>query len=622
MKSNNFKAGNLDFFKKMMSIVFPILFIGNTFAQSPELSVKGENAEKVRLTELSLNVQIVGNIAYTTAEMHFFNASNRQMEAELIFPLPENVSVSRYAIDINGKMRDAVPVNKSKGKQVFEAIEHRRVDPGLLEKVDGNNFKTRIYPLMPNNKRIVLIGYEQELNMLDQHNLAYQFLSRYPKKIDKFNLKITVVGAAKKPSTTEISGSDIVFTQWNQNFEANIAKTNYQPDENLTIQIPKNQNISSVFMENVGGQHYFYGNTFVEAKNMTRSQPKSIGLIWDNSLSAKNKNYAKEIAFLMAYFQEVRNTKVTLYFLNYQFKKQREFNVVNGNWSELQTALQTAKYDGGTRFSEIKLGADDEYFFFTDGLSSLSDNVLPKTKKVIHTITSSASADFAMLNFTARNSGGNFLNLNQISTEDAMTKMKFSSLKFLGIKENISVMEMFPSVGTPVSGNFSFSGISLSGLTEITLQFGTNGNVQQEKKITLDLASQRTDMLSVEKLWAQKKIADLEILYQKNAEEIEMLGKKFGIVTRNTSLIVLEDIRDYIAYDILPPAELRPEFDRIKKQQQDNFLAEKRSNWENIGSYFDGLQTWWKADKKYVAPKKDKTIKKMKAPRVAMFKRK
>ena len=80
-------------------------------------AVKGEEAEKVRMNKLIVNVNVVGNIAYTTAEMHFFNSGNRQMEAELIFPLPENVSVSRYAIDINGKLREAVPVNKNKAKR-------------------------------------------------------------------------------------------------------------------------------------------------------------------------------------------------------------------------------------------------------------------------------------------------------------------------------------------------------------------------------------------------------------------------------------------------------------------------------------------------------------------------
>ena len=122
-------------------LFYVLLFLGaKTFAQSPEFTVKGEGTEKVRMSQLLVNVKVVGNIAYTTAEMHFFNSGNRQMEAELIFPLPENVSVSRYAIDINGKMREAVPVNKNKGKQVFEAIEHRRVDPGLfLSKAESSS---------------------------------------------------------------------------------------------------------------------------------------------------------------------------------------------------------------------------------------------------------------------------------------------------------------------------------------------------------------------------------------------------------------------------------------------------------------------------------------------------
>jgi len=166
-----------------------VLFLGTkTFAQSPELNVKGDDAEKGRMNKLLVNVKVVGNIAYTTAEMHFFNSGTRQMEAELIFPLPENISVSRYAIDINGKMREAVPVNKNKGKQVFEAIEHRRVDPGLLEKVDGNNFRTRIYPLMSNGERTVIIGYEEELSAFDKDNLAYQLVSRFPKKLDQFEI--------------------------------------------------------------------------------------------------------------------------------------------------------------------------------------------------------------------------------------------------------------------------------------------------------------------------------------------------------------------------------------------------------------------------------------------------
>ncbi|MBF4517431.1 DUF2135 domain-containing protein [Flavobacterium sp. ANB] len=584
-------------------LFYVLLFLGaKTFAQSPELNIKGDDAEKVRMSQLIVSVKVVGNIAYTTAEMHFFNSGTRQMEAELIFPLPENVSVSRYAIDINGKMREAVPVNKNKGKQVFEAVEHRRVDPGLLEKVDGNNFRTRIYPLMPNGERIVIIGYEEELMASDKNNLAYQLVSRFPKKLDKFSVKISVVGVSTSPKITEKS-SRISFSKWNQSFEASFEKENYQPDEKLVFEVPIQNNVPSVLTQDAGGQYYFYGNVFIEGNTKSRKIPSSIGLIWDNSLSCQTRDLKKELDLLEAYFQKIKNTKVTLYFLNYTFEKQKEFVISNGNWSDLKAVLENTKYDGGTRYSQLNFANHDQYLFSTDGLSSLSENSFPKTKKAVFTISSSVSADFAFLNYSSSQTGGNFINLNQLSTENALDKLINTNLKFLGIKENLLITDLFPMEGTSVSGNFSFSGISLNPKNEITLLFGNGDDAVLERKITFDAANQNASEVNIEKLWAQKKIANLELQYDKNAEEIETVGKKYGIITKNTSLIVLENLQDYIMYDIIPPAELRAEFDRIKKQEQDSRLAKQNSNWENVEGYFTALNYWWKLDTKYVAPK-------------------
>ncbi|WP_229684359.1 VIT domain-containing protein [Flavobacterium limi] len=592
------------YFQVRLKLLFYVLLLFriNTFAQSPEMTVKGAEAEKVRMSQLLVNVKVVGNIAYTTAEMHFFNSGNRQMEAELIFPLPENVSVSRYAIDINGKMREAVPVNKNKGKQVFEAIEHRRVDPGLLEKVDGNNFRTRIYPLMPNGERIVIIGYEEELSASDKNNLAYQLVSRYPKKLDKFSVKFSVLGVSTSPKITERS-SRISFSKWNQSFEASFEKENYQPEEKIVFEVPIQNNTSSVLTQDAGGQYYFYGNTFIEGITKARKTPSSIGLIWDNSLSCQSRDLKKELDLLDSYFQKIKNTKVTLYFLNYTFEKQREFIVSNGNWSELKTVLENTKYDGGTRYSQLNFVNHDQYLFSSDGLSSLSENSFPKIKKPVFTISSCVSADFAFLNYTASQAGGNFINLNQLSVENAVDKLTNTNLKFLGIKENFLITDLFPMEGTSVSGSFSFAGISLNPKNEITLLFGNGDDAVLERKITLDADVQNTNEVNIEKLWAQKKIANLELQYDKNAQEIETLGKKYGIITKNTSLIVLENLQDYISYDIIPPAELRAEFDRIKKQEQDRALAKQKNNWYNVDSYFAALNSWWKEDKKYVPPK-------------------
>ena len=71
-------------------------------------------------------------------------------------------------------------------------------------------------------------------------------------------------------------------------------------------------------------------------------------------------------------------------------------------------------------------------------------------------------------------------------------------------------------------------------------------------------------------------------------------------------------MNDYIQYDIVPPAELRPEFDRIMKQQIASAQAQKHSNWENVARYYQELKNWWDADKKYEKPK---PVKQPKAPK-------
>jgi len=123
----------------------------NVQAQMPQLSVDGKTNNGVRLQALKIVIKVCGTVARTTWQMTFKNTTSKVLEGTLNFPLKDGMSVSRYALDINGKMREAVPVDRGKGTEVFETIERRRVDPGLLEKVDGNTFRTRIYPINPNN---------------------------------------------------------------------------------------------------------------------------------------------------------------------------------------------------------------------------------------------------------------------------------------------------------------------------------------------------------------------------------------------------------------------------------------------------------------------------------------
>ena len=70
--------------------------------QMPSLS---SSSPKVKISMMALTVNVTSNRASVNCEIHFKNDGQREAEAELTFPLPEGVGVSRYYLDVNGAMR-------------------------------------------------------------------------------------------------------------------------------------------------------------------------------------------------------------------------------------------------------------------------------------------------------------------------------------------------------------------------------------------------------------------------------------------------------------------------------------------------------------------------------------
>lgn len=119
---------------------------GQSLSLSPSVRVLGNREKDIQMTQVDIDIKIIGSLAVTTYEIRLYNPNTMQMEGEFQFPLTEGQSISRFALDINGSMREGVVVDKTKGQEVFESIARRRVDPGLLEKTKGNNFRARVRP--------------------------------------------------------------------------------------------------------------------------------------------------------------------------------------------------------------------------------------------------------------------------------------------------------------------------------------------------------------------------------------------------------------------------------------------------------------------------------------------
>ncbi|MCL2327283.1 MAG: DUF2135 domain-containing protein [Bacteroidetes bacterium] len=547
----------------------------------PVMNVNGGNSE-VYLQSLDVQVEVVGNIATTRYVMVFKNRTNKILEGELLVPMPDGVTVSHYALDINGKMREAVPVPKAKATQVFEEIEQRRVDPGLLERVEGNNFRTRIYPIPAGGTRTISIGYEEELTA-DKGYFYYRLPMAYKEPIEKFSVKATVLQPQSKPQLLGKMANELTFDEQGENYVATLARNNYEANKALIFALPAPRSVPQVLIQSVEGSNYFLASCGINAKNRKKNWSDNLAIIWDVSLSGAYRDHAKELAVLDAIIKEKKNLTINLYFLNNKLRKQDTFKITNGDWRTLRKAIETAVYDGGTNFNAISLKdiSGDEILFFTDGLSTLSDAGFGTQSKTsvrpVHAVVSSAKADYSAMKWIAAQTNGKFINLNALFSEQIPDEVLFETLHFMGIEPNPNVREVYPSVATPAKGNFSVAGIADAGQTELVLLFGYGNTV--EKKVVINLNTKEADQqANVQRIWAQKKINELDMCYEQNKKELVQLGQKFGIVTRNTSLIVLETLWDYVRYRIKPPVEMQAEYDRVYgRWWRDRMIADE---WE------------------------------------------
>ena len=94
----------------------------------------------------------------------FQNVSSQVLEAQLLFPMPENAAVSQLTLLVDGKELVGKLMKKDEARAVYESIVRQRKDPALLEYLGQGLFQTSVFPVPPNAERRVEIRYSQLLH--------------------------------------------------------------------------------------------------------------------------------------------------------------------------------------------------------------------------------------------------------------------------------------------------------------------------------------------------------------------------------------------------------------------------------------------------------------------------
>ena len=587
-------------FLSSVALLLPLVTIAQK-SVVPEVKVVNErNANPMVLQDLSVDILVIGQTAVTTMEMTFYNPNSRVMEGEFQFPLANGQQVSRFALDINGKLREGVVVDKTAGRKAFEEIVRRGVDPGLLEKTEGNNFKARVYPMPAKGTRRVLIAFEQELHERDGQD--YYFLPITANvTLKNFKVRTEVVSRFVK---ADIQNSlQLDFKQARNSYISEVSQQNFTLNQNIALTFPKIEKPQTISATK-GNKTYCYGNiALATAQPKNKPIPTEIGILWDASHSASNRDRAKEFAFLDAYFKALKNVKVVLSSFNIRTDKPLTFEVKNGNWQALKSHLESLPYDGATDGNAINFSLKaDELLLFSDGIFNfgskefLVKEVVKQAKTPITVVNASAVANTPKMQYLANATGGSFIDLTTLSTEQALKAAQTVPFQLLDIEvKNGKVAKIFPQKGTAISkGNFTLAGELQTKEATLVLSFGYPKNVILQKEIHLavnpDASESEFDLLR--RIWAEKQIAQLE---REGAEQkqIDAVGREYSIVTEGNSLIVLETVEDYVRYRITPPKELQMEYSkRLANQEKQKEDSAKRIL-ENVIAQSAEQSKWW-----------------------------
>ncbi|WP_299437822.1 VIT domain-containing protein [uncultured Aquimarina sp.] len=548
----------------MNKVYASFLFLLFSFLVSAqEIPVLKVSDKPIGLSSLDIHVDVIGNIATTTYDMLFYNPTNTVLEGELSFPLGEGHDVSRFALDVNGKLREAVVVEKELGRIAFEAVVRRGVDPALLEKGTGNTYKARIYPIPANGYKRIVLAYEQELVYTDAAHY-YNLPLGFKNKLDHFSLKMVVFDQKSKPIIEKGQLSGLEFSNWERHYSTTITKKNYIPNKNLLIKIPVPLDTEKV----ITSENYFYVYKTVQPENRLREKANRITIYWDASLSMKDRDLQKEIDFLNAYFLDIRNIDVDFIAFSNLIVSEETFRIKDGDWKSLKNKIETLSYDGGTSYDSLfgTKQTSDAVFLFSDGITSLSEYSIESNLPVF-IVNNIVKANHSVLKNSAEITNGAYINLKTKSIVDAMAVIKYEPFKFLGYESKTKKGEIYPNVPVSLSHDFSMSGKDFTKGETLLLNFGYGNEITKSVRIKIDASP--TKSVDVNRIWAQKKLNHLQRDVKENKEQITALGKKYSLVTDYTSLIVLEDIQDYITYQITPPTELLEEYNRILASKDD-----------------------------------------------------
>lgn len=522
----------------------------------------------MELQKCSISVKADLFTATTYIEMEFFNPNNQEIEGLYRFQLLPGQAITALQLDLFGKFRDGSIEEKWKAANAYNTIVGKRVDPALLQMDSYNNYSLRIYPVPAKGIRRITMTIQQMLKA-EGEVINYHLPITNKDKVSEFNVDISISHIATKAFINDglLHGHSFGQRTASQNISWHAYDAIWEKPLSFSIPLQKHD----VVCVKVEKDKTFFAVRHLSTTPRTVAlQPKSIAIYWDVSFSGGKRDTEKEISFLKQYAAYYGIIDLYIIPFSYKAKAPVHFRLQDGaRWIRY---LRSLDYEGATQLGALDFTAvkADAIFLVSDGYNSLGTTLPKKENQTIFALHASNMADNATLSAIIGKSGGRNIDLQKQTFSQAIATAGSVERALLDIrsasgKTLIDVEEHNENERTSF-----LAGTTLAEGDTLFFDYGNNDHVAITEKVVLR-PSETCGHTAINKLPALNRF---DGLLKKGAwQDLLFFGKDEGIVTYNTSFIVLEKVEDYVKFNIEPPKELEDECEKM----QPGFLVRNRN---------------------------------------------
>ncbi len=554
--------------------------------------------KSLTIASLDVSIKIIGGLAETTLTARFDNPNDRVLEGDFTLDLPREAWVTGFALDVNGVLVDGVLQPKAKAAEAYEENLRRGVDPGLGEINAANQFRTRIFPIVPRSGRTIKITYVSTLDASGTYSLPLTTAGA----VGQVNVQISHMGSTtpvlRLPVGLRLNGaagsqSRGGFVDSNGEKTASVAAQNTALSGALKLSnLGRDEGIS--VSASTSGEQYF---TFIApAAPIAATKPKIIRLYWDSSRSRRDDDLAKEISLLERYIAQVSPDQLDL--ILFADAAPRIISLNRSNMASLTSQLRAVRYQGASRFGGLEqVGLDqsganqgDVCLVFSDGQLSVDAFAVRQWPCRVTTISTSANARRDILEGIAGANRGTFIDLKTASVADALSALQARGpdLRSLATEAGIAVDY---AVNPTADGNFRITGPKPGGNELVVKTYG------QDRRFSLQAAT-TTVHSGAAAIWGVSQIKRLSATDNPDSEALLAAVRRFGVATPDYSYIVLETVEDYARNNIEPALSIGKVFLAQYQARRTAIEAAERAakdaRLQTILTKWSEQKTWWK----------------------------